>query len=80
MCGQGMAMLCRGIACEEWTQYANVANETGASYNVSFLSPVSQVNGLHNNGLPPTWSCFAARRLHISIRCLLSAYLSNVAL
>ncbi|DBA67752.1 TPA: hypothetical protein ACH3X2_001336 [Trebouxia sp. C0005] len=32
----------RGIPCEEWTQYANVANETGASYNVSFYFPVSQ--------------------------------------
>ncbi len=53
MCVQGMAMLSRGIPCEEWTQYANVANETGASYNVSFFFPVSQVSVLHQNGLPP---------------------------
>lgn len=35
-------VIVRGIPCEEWTQYADVANETGASYNVSFYFPVSQ--------------------------------------
>ncbi len=53
ICVQGMTMWCRGIPCEEWTQYADVANETGASYNVSFYFPVSQVSVLQNNHMPP---------------------------
>lgn len=34
----------RGIPCEEWTQFADVTNDTSAHYNMSFYFPVSQVS------------------------------------
>lgn len=33
----------RGIPCEQWTQFADVINDTSAQYNLSFYFPVSQV-------------------------------------